>query len=114
MSCPVTCETLSMVPSTGAWAVLVTRPKRLLAEAITSPFSTLLPTGRRSVPGTWAGSTESLEAMFTVWTFPGSSVRATTVSASTASPRATSTVPLSGSRRSRRISAESVTRRPGV
>ena len=46
---------------------------------------------RSAPPATRAGSSPSCDARFTVCTLPGSSVRATTVPASTASPFATST-----------------------
>ncbi len=53
-------------------------------------------------------------AAFTVCTLPGSSVRATTVSASTVCPLWTTTVPASGSFRSRRTVANAATLSPGV
>ena len=53
-------------------------------------------------------------AAFTVWTFPGSSVRATIVSASTDCPSFTATTPARGSFRSRRTVVKAATFSPGV
>jgi len=110
----VTADRLSSLPLTGAVAVLRIRPNRLLAEAITSLASTAVPSGWCSAAAARAGSIASRAARFTMWTLPGSSVRATTVLASTRSPHATRTSPLSGSRRSRLTIAWSVILRPGV
>jgi len=110
----VTLETLSMVPFTGEWHLLRNRPKKERLSAKVSPFSTVAPIGFVRVSSTSSGRMPRRFAAFTVCTFPGSSVRATTVSAVTGCPTATSTSPGSGSFRSRRSLVQPVTLRPGV
>src|SRR5438552_11016596 len=114
MACPVTLETLSIVPLTGARADWVIRPNMVFTLAKTSSFSMGVPSGLSSETSTSCGSTPSTLARLIGTTLPGSSVRATTVPAVTRCPRSTSTRPRSGSRRSRSKVMKSVTRRPGM
>jgi hypothetical protein len=101
----VTEETLSSVPSMGEGTFERKRPKKERLSANGSPLATAEPTGFTRHSITSSGSTPRMFAALTVCTLPGSSVRATTVSALTASPTFTSTVPASGSFRSRRTTA---------
>jgi hypothetical protein len=114
MAWPVTVEMLSRVESTGAAHRDLKRPKNDLLSANASPFFRAEPIGLTRQSGTSSGSTPRMFAAFTVCTFPGSSVRATTASASTFWPTWTSTVPASGSFRSRRRTVKRATLRPGV
>src|SRR6185369_4291736 len=114
ITCPVTSETLSITPEAGEVTLDSPRPNMPLRRAITSPLATELPMATARALGTSMGSQPSWFTTFTVCTLPGMRVRATGSVARTRAPFSTRTSPLSGRRRSRRITVCSATRRPGV
>src|SRR3989338_597284 len=111
---PVILEMVSTVPFIGELQEALSQAKRDLLSARISSFSTGSPSLLSIYFTTSPGGMLNLPATFTEKTFPGSSVLATTLSASTLSPFFTTTSPGRGNTLDFLIVVFSATLNPGV